>query len=175
LPEAFAIRDSPSAAHLVPLALAERICLTFDRVDPARVHGSFDRFQTPGTFDEFLRSTPPITTNYELTFRSGRTLPARARSSGSETLLRIRSLAGYTIDTYESAVKSATVFPIQGSGDGDREFQLLGAEPPHNLLGFGHGHERHWLCQLSCFARASAFLRRLNLWPKLFMCGVPSR
>src|SRR6202048_3295841 len=73
LPEAFAIRDSPSPAHLVPLALAERICLTFDRVDPARVHGSFDRFQTPGTFDEFLRSTPPITTNYELTFRSGRT------------------------------------------------------------------------------------------------------
>jgi hypothetical protein len=47
LPEMFAIRDSPSAAHLVPLALAERICLTFDRVDPARVHGSFDRFQTP--------------------------------------------------------------------------------------------------------------------------------
>jgi hypothetical protein len=132
-------------------------------------------FSNAGHLRRILAKYATYTTNYELTFRSGRTLPARARSSGSETLLRIRSLAGYTIDTYESAVKSATVFPIQGSGDGDREFQLLGAEPPHNLLGFGHGHERHWLCQLSCFARASAFLRRLNLWPKLFMCGVPSR
>ena len=32
-------------------------------------------------------------------FRSGRTRPAHARSSGSETLLRIRSLAGYIIGT----------------------------------------------------------------------------
>ena len=35
-------------------------------------------------------------------FRSGRTRPAHARSSGSETLLRIRSLAGYIIGTLES-------------------------------------------------------------------------
>jgi hypothetical protein len=81
LPEAFAIRDSPSAAHLVPLALAERICLTFDRVDPARVHGSFDCFQTPGTFDEFLRSTPPIQQITNSRFaREGRSLHAPDRA-----------------------------------------------------------------------------------------------
>src|SRR6266496_4355045 len=39
----------------------------------------------------------------ELTFRSGRTRPAHARSSGSETLSRIRFLAGSTIDTLESS------------------------------------------------------------------------
>src|SRR5713226_10534479 len=32
----------------------------------------------------------------------GKTRPAHVRSRGSETLLRIRSLAGYTIDTHES-------------------------------------------------------------------------
>jgi hypothetical protein len=35
-------------------------------------------------------------------FRLGRMCPAHARSSGSETLLRIRSLAGYIIGTLES-------------------------------------------------------------------------
>ena len=35
-------------------------------------------------------------------FRSGGTRPAHARSTGSETLLRIRSLAGYIIGTLES-------------------------------------------------------------------------
>ena len=39
-----------------------------------------------------------------LTFRLARTHPARARSSGSETLSRSRSLVGYTIDTHESEV-----------------------------------------------------------------------
>ena len=41
----------------------------------------------------------------ELTFRSRRTRPAHGRSSGSETLWRIRSLAGYTVDT-EATAKS---------------------------------------------------------------------
>jgi hypothetical protein len=35
-------------------------------------------------------------------FRLGRMRPAHARSSGSETLLRIRFLAGYIIGTLES-------------------------------------------------------------------------
>jgi hypothetical protein len=35
-------------------------------------------------------------------FRSGRTHPAHAQSSGSETSLRIRFLAGYIIGTLES-------------------------------------------------------------------------
>src|SRR5882724_8528572 len=48
-----------------------------------------------------------------LTFRLARTHPARARSSGSETLSRSRSLVGYTIDTHESEVfGSHTTMPI---------------------------------------------------------------
>src|ERR1700752_3827054 len=43
-----------------------------------------------------------------LTFRLARTHPARARSSGSETLSRSRSLVGYTIDTHESEFSEAT-------------------------------------------------------------------
>ena len=44
-------------------------------------------------------------------FRSGRTRPAQVRSRGSETLLRIRSLAGYTIDMHESKILEATSKP----------------------------------------------------------------
>jgi hypothetical protein len=43
------------------------------------------------------------------TFRLARTHPARARSSGLETLSRSRSLAGYTIDTHESEFSEATM------------------------------------------------------------------
>ena len=43
-----------------------------------------------------------------LTFPSGRMRPARARSSGSETLSLIRSSAGYTIDMHESDFSEAT-------------------------------------------------------------------
>jgi hypothetical protein len=41
----------------------------------------------------------------ELTFRSGRTLPTRVQSSGSETLLRIRCSAACTIGTLESSIR----------------------------------------------------------------------
>jgi hypothetical protein len=54
------------------------------------------------TSGEFLRNTLPIIIRCEFTFRLGRTRPARARSSGSEILSGIRSLAGYTIDTHET-------------------------------------------------------------------------
>jgi hypothetical protein len=47
-----------------------------------------------------------------LIFRLGRTHPAHARSSGSETLSRNRSLAGYTIDTHESEFSEATAETI---------------------------------------------------------------
>jgi hypothetical protein len=60
------------------------------------------------TFGEFLRNTPPITMKYGLTFPSGRMRPARARSSGSETLSPIRSSVGYTIDMHESDFSEAT-------------------------------------------------------------------
>jgi hypothetical protein len=49
---------------------------------------------TQNTFGEFLRNTPPITMRYGLTFHSGRMRPAHVGSSGSETLLLIRSSAG---------------------------------------------------------------------------------
>src|SRR5262249_39012821 len=42
------------------------------------------------------------------TFRLARTHPAHARSSGSETLSRSRSLAAYTIDMHESEFSEAT-------------------------------------------------------------------
>jgi hypothetical protein len=45
---------------------------------------------------------------YGHTFHSGRMRPARARSSGSETLLPIRSSAGYTIDMPESDFSEVT-------------------------------------------------------------------
>jgi hypothetical protein len=47
----------------------------------------------------------------ELTSRLGRTRPAQVRLRGSETLLRIRSLAGYTIDMHESKISEATSKP----------------------------------------------------------------
>src|SRR2546427_7725249 len=59
------------------------------------------REQTPSTFGEFLRNMRAIIMRCELTSRLGRTRPAHVRSRGSETLLRIRSLAGYTIDTHD--------------------------------------------------------------------------
>src|SRR5258708_31815707 len=52
----------------------------------------------------------PIIMRCELTSRLGRTRPAHVRSRGSKTLLRIRSSAGYTIDTHES--KSRKRHPI---------------------------------------------------------------
>src|SRR6266511_3983146 len=53
----------------------------------------------------------PIIMRCELTSRLGRTRPAQVRSRGSETLLRIRSLAGYTIDMHESKISEATSKP----------------------------------------------------------------
>src|SRR5262249_15240447 len=58
-----------------------------------------------GTFDEYLRNTAPIIMKCGFTLRLGRTRPVHARSSGSERLLRIRSLAAYTIDTLESSFR----------------------------------------------------------------------
>src|SRR5450631_4073323 len=47
----------------------------------------------------------PIIMTYELMFRSGRTRPTHARSSGSEMLLHTRSLVGSIIDTRESSFR----------------------------------------------------------------------
>ena len=57
------------------------------------------------TFAALMRNMPSIITRCERIFRSGRMRPAHARSSGSETLLRIRSLAGYIIGTLESRIR----------------------------------------------------------------------
>ena len=57
---------------------------------------------TRSTFAESMRNIPSIIMRCERMFRWGRTRPAHARSSGSETLLRIQSLAGYIIGTLES-------------------------------------------------------------------------
>src|SRR5450759_4908162 len=54
------------------------------------------------TFGEFLGNLPSIIITCELTLRLRRAHPTRARSNASDMLLRVRSLAGYTIDTHES-------------------------------------------------------------------------
>src|SRR5260221_4158120 len=60
------------------------------------------------TFGAFFRNTPATIMRCGRTFRLAGTHPAHARSSGSETLSRSRSLAGYTIDTHESEFSEAT-------------------------------------------------------------------
>src|SRR5262245_32238768 len=70
------------------------------------------RCSTKITFGAFFRNTPATIMRCARTFRLARTHPARARLSGSETLLRSRSFADYTIDTRESEVF--------GSHTGDR-------------------------------------------------------
>src|SRR5262249_8697706 len=71
------------------------------------------------------------------TFRLARTHPAHARSSGSETLSRSRSLADYTIDMHESEFSEATRPRLErASGKppaapaGGCEHQPRGAAPP---------------------------------------------
>src|SRR5438067_4150851 len=61
---------------------------------------------------------------YELTLRYGRTRPTRGRSSGSETLLHIRSLAGYIIVTPESSFQKRQPFAI-ASGAADMALLMI--------------------------------------------------
>src|ERR1700730_7597269 len=61
---------------------------------------------------------PSIITRCERMFRLGRMRPAHARSSGSERLLRIRSLAGYIIGTLESRFRKR-----QANGGSIRQFK----------------------------------------------------
>ncbi len=78
----------------------------------------------------------PIITKGELTFRSGRTLPARAQSSGSETLLRTQSLAGCTIGMLESSIRKRQLalyeqpagFLFPGRGSGPKAESLLSGQ-----------------------------------------------
>ena len=53
-------------------------------------------------------------------FRLGRMRPAHARSSVSETLLRIRSLAGYIIGTLESRFRKRQPNMLTGSMSASR-------------------------------------------------------
>jgi hypothetical protein len=63
---------------------------------------------TPSTFAELFRNTSAIIMRDALTFRLGRTRRADVQSSDSETLSRIRFLAGYIIVTPESDFSEAT-------------------------------------------------------------------
>src|SRR6202047_3531564 len=56
--------------------------------------------------------TPSIIIQDAFTFRWERTRPADARLSGSETLLRMLSLAGCTIDTPESSFQKRHPRPL---------------------------------------------------------------
>src|SRR5450755_1848164 len=66
----------------------------------------------------------PIIMTYELTFRSGRTRPAHARSSGSEMLLHTRSLVGSIIDTRESSFRKRQVVHGRHSHERQRRSDL---------------------------------------------------
>src|SRR6266480_7473394 len=65
------------------------------------------------TFGGFFRNMPATIMRCGRTFRLARTHPAHARSSGSETLSRGRSLADYTIDTHESEFSEATGWDVK--------------------------------------------------------------
>src|ERR1700722_9280801 len=65
-----------------------------------------------------LANTPSITMRYGVTFRLRRTRHLRVRSSASETLSRIRSLADYTIVTRESEFSEATLAPATPTREG---------------------------------------------------------
>src|SRR5262249_17388344 len=72
-------------------------------------------------FGVFFRNTPATTMRCGRTFRLARTHPAHAPLSGSETLLRSRSLADYTIDMHESEFSEATaVFSSACAAHGNR-------------------------------------------------------
>ena len=64
--------------------------------------------------------------------RCGRMHPVHARSSGSETLSRSRSLAGYTIDTHESEFSEATPTNHQ-AGEFGTYWAILGDPRPFFL------------------------------------------
>src|ERR1700732_5139959 len=82
---------------------------------------------TRSTFAESLRNMPSIITRCERMFRLGRTRPAHARSSGSETLLRIPYLAGYIIDTLESRFRKREAMEVHGM----RHHRLVGDRNLH--------------------------------------------
>src|SRR5262249_968827 len=63
-------------------------------------------------FGAFFRNTPATIMKCGRTFRLARTHPPHARSSGSETLSRSRSLVAYTIDMHESEFSEATVLNV---------------------------------------------------------------
>ena len=65
-----------------------------------------------------LANTPSITMRYGVTFRLRRTRRLRVRSSASETLSRIRSLADYTIVTRESEFSETTLAPATPTREG---------------------------------------------------------
>ena len=74
-------------------------------------------------------------------FRSGRTRPAHAQSSGSEGLLRVRSLAAYIIGTLESRFRKRQVTGcsearssgLHRAGQGDTKHRRGTIRPIHGL------------------------------------------
>src|SRR4029434_8586274 len=95
-----ACHGHPGQAHRARLALAEWLCRTVDRIDPARVCGSFYRLGRgasaphPANLRSLLQSTSE---------RIGHWIKMRrsiARFSGSDLSIRTRSWADFTITTF---------------------------------------------------------------------------
>src|SRR5450759_1269098 len=91
---------------------------------------------------------------YELMFRSGRTRPAHARSSGSEMLLHTRSLVGSIIDTRESSFRKRQV-----AGFSPRQNWRAAAAIMNNHGGCAHRRD----CVASTFAAGPARTARALL------------
>src|SRR6266851_1256010 len=64
--------------------------------------------------------------------------PTRAKSSGSETLLRIRSLAGCTIDTHESSFRKRHLADLDAEL---QQFPVDAGRPPQRV-GFAHAADQ---------------------------------
>ena len=119
------------------------------------------------TFGAFCRSMPAIIMRYGRTFRLGRTRPARARSSGSETLSRNRSLVGCTIDMRVSDFSEGTTL-TNNSLLMARTYLIFGdLECKLDMLNGGHRRPR-----VSSKCRRirrswslSRITRPLSLWP----------
>src|SRR3984893_13688093 len=71
-------------------------------------------------FAESLRNMPSIITRCERMFRSGRTRPAHARWSGSETELGLGALAGSIIGRLESRFRKRHPRDRETRTDGER-------------------------------------------------------
>ena len=110
--------------------------------------------------------------------RSGRTLPARARSRGSETLLRIQSLAGCTIGMLASCIRKRQDQQRRQRAAEENDAKTLRVAA-HNEQAPGNGPGACWIFLLICdqylaVRPAPALNRKLRPTLKTFLVSLTS-